>query len=63
MRSQLLAVLILVGTFAPATLQRDAIVPQKQSAIVRFEHHTWVASQMLIGTYVIVHDPNSSIWP
>jgi len=28
----------------------------QQSAIVRFEHPTWVASQILIGTYVIVHD-------
>jgi hypothetical protein len=31
-------------------------VPGRQSAIVRFEGPTWVAGQLLAGTYVIVHD-------
>src|SRR4029078_6303378 len=30
--------------------------PRRQSAIVSFERPTWVAGEMLIGTYVIVHD-------
>jgi hypothetical protein len=34
----------------------DGAAPHQQSAIVRFEHPTWVASEMLIGTYVMVHD-------
>jgi hypothetical protein len=34
----------------------DGAAPHQQSAIVRFAHPTWVGSEMLIGTYVIVHD-------
>jgi hypothetical protein len=34
----------------------DSPAPHQQSAIVTFAHPTWVAGEMLIGTYVIVHD-------
>src|SRR5579859_5165337 len=51
------ASVLLAGTLAPVTLaMRGDKAPSQQSAIVRFERPTWVASQMLIGTYVIVHD-------
>jgi hypothetical protein len=51
------ASVLLVGTLvtAPVAMSGDR-APGHQSAIVSFEHPTWVASQMLIGTYVIVHD-------
>ena len=49
--------MLLVGTLVPATFaMRGDRAPSHQSAIVRFEHPTWVAGEMLIGTYVIVHD-------
>ena len=48
---------LLVGTLAPVTFAMSGDrAPSQQSAIVRFERPTWVASQMLVGTYVIVHD-------
>lgn len=48
---------LFVATFALATVTTSGNgAPSHQSAIVRFEHPTWVAGQMLIGTYVIVHD-------
>jgi hypothetical protein len=48
---------LLAGTLvtAPVAVSGDG-APGHQSAIVRFERPTWVASEMLIGTYVIVHD-------
>ena len=50
---------LLVGTLVPATFAMSGDrAPSQQSAIVSFEHPTWVGSQMLIGTYVIVHDEN-----
>jgi hypothetical protein len=51
------ASVLLLGTLAPATFaMKGDRVPGQQSAIVAFERPTWVADQMLIGTYVIVHD-------
>jgi hypothetical protein len=48
---------LLVGTLIPATFAVSGDkAPSQQSAIVRFERPTWVASRMLSGTYVIVHD-------
>src|SRR6266536_1260180 len=48
---------LLVGALAPATFAMSGDkAPSHQSAIVTFEHPTWVARQMLIGTYLIVHD-------
>ena len=49
--------MLLVGTLvtAAAAMSGDR-APGQQSAMVRFERPTWVAGQMLIGTYVIVHD-------
>ena len=55
----IVASVLLFGTLvtAPVAMSGDR-APGQQSAIVSFEHPTWVASQMLIGTYVIVHDEN-----
>ena len=48
---------LLIGMLGPAAVAtRGAGGPSHQSSIVRFERPTWVASAMLIGTYVIVHD-------
>ena len=54
----ILTVLVLVGALAPATFATtgDRTPLRHQSAIVAFERPTWVATQMLVGTYVIVHD-------
>ena len=51
------ASVLLLGTLVPTTFaMKGDRVPGQQSAIVAFERPTWVADQMLIGTYVIVHD-------
>jgi hypothetical protein len=51
------ASVLVVGTLVPATFAMSRVrAPGQQSAIVRFEHPTWVGSQILIGDYVIVHD-------
>jgi len=56
----IVASVLLVGTLvtAPFASSGDR-APGQQSAIVRFEHPTWVASEMLVGTYVIVHDEDN----
>jgi hypothetical protein len=48
---------LVAGALAPGTpaITRDR-TPGQQSAMVRFEHLTCVAGEMLIGSYVIVHD-------
>ena len=53
----IVASVLLVGTLvmAPVAMSGDR-APGQQSARVTFEHPTWVAGQLLIGTYVIVHD-------
>ena len=58
MRSQpILAVLVLVAALAPVTFATTGDgTGLRQSAIVNFQRPTWVANDMLIGTYVIVHD-------
>ena len=56
----IIASALLLGTLVPATVATSGDgAPSHQSAIVRFEHPTWVANQMLIGTYVIVHDEDN----
>ena len=51
------ASVLLVGALVPATFAMTGDeAPRQQSAIVRFERPTMVAGEMLIGTYVIVHD-------
>jgi hypothetical protein len=48
---------LVVGTMVPATLAVDRnLATIRQFAIVEFERPTCVAGEMLIGTYVIVHD-------
>jgi len=47
---------LIVGALVPATFATNGDRTPQQSAIVSFERPTWVAGQMLIGTYVIVHD-------
>jgi len=54
------SMLLLVGTLVPTTFAMSGDrAPGQQSAMVRFERPTWVAGEMLIGTYVIVHDDNN----
>ena len=51
------AMVLLAGALVPATFAMTGDrTPRQQSAIVRFERPTFVAGEMLIGTYVIVHD-------
>jgi hypothetical protein len=51
------ASVLLVGALVPATFAMTGDkAPRQQSAIVSFERPTWVAGEMLIGTYVIMHD-------
>ena len=51
------SMLLIVGTLVPTTFAMSGDrAPGQQSAMVRFERPTWVAGEMLIGTYVIVHD-------
>jgi len=52
-----LAVAALVATLVPPTFATtgDGTL-RHQSAIVNFEHLTWVGNTQLIGPYVIVHD-------
>jgi hypothetical protein len=50
----------LVGTLVWATVALSGDrAPGHQSAMVRFERPTWVAGEILIGTYVIVHDEDN----
>ena len=51
-----LTALVLVGALVPATFATTGGGISHQSAIVNFEHPTWVVNAMLVGTYVIVHD-------
>jgi hypothetical protein len=51
------ASVLLLGMLVPTTFaMKGDRAPGQQSAIVAFERPTWVADQMLIGTYLIVHD-------
>jgi hypothetical protein len=47
---------LLLGTLVPAVAMSGDKEPSRQWAIIGFERPTWVAGEMLIGTYVIVHD-------
>ncbi|CEF48797.1 unnamed protein product [uncultured bacterium] len=61
LRAMVVSVLV-GGTMVPATLAVDrnrAII--RQFAIVQFDHSTCVAGEMLIGTYVIVHDRSKMV--
>jgi hypothetical protein len=56
----IVASVLLVGTLVTATFaMRGDKAPSHQSAMVRFERPTWVAGELLIGTYVIVHDEDN----
>ena len=53
----IVASVLLFGTLVGVDLAMTGDrVPGHQSAIVKFERPTWVAGEILIGTYVIVHD-------
>ena len=57
------ALVLLVGTLVPATFAMSGDrAPSHQSAIVHFERPTWVAGEVLIGTYVIMHDEVKMTW-
>ena len=52
-----LALVLLIGTLSPAPAARHGDPrPTRQSAVVTFERPTWVAGELLVGTYLIVHD-------
>ena len=53
----IVASLLLVGTLVSATVATSGDRAfGRQWAIVQFDHPTWVASERLFGTYMIVHD-------
>src|SRR5450631_2718885 len=53
----IVASVLFVGTLVLATLAiGGGEASRHQSAMVRFERPTWVAGEILVGTYVIVHD-------
>jgi hypothetical protein len=54
----IVAALLLVGTLVPVStaMNGDRTPRHHQSAMVRFERPTWVAGELLIGSYLIVHD-------
>src|SRR5205807_1227224 len=54
----IIASILLVGTLAPATFATGDRAQTLQTAMVTFARPTWVAGQMLVGTYVIVHNPD-----
>ena len=64
---------LLVGTLIPATIATSGVgaAPQRQWAIVNFEHPTKVSTEILMGPYLVVHDearmargePCTSIYP
>src|SRR5579872_7134194 len=57
MRSRLVIGFLFFWTLASVVLATTGDAgPRYQSAIVSFEHPTWVTNQLLVGTYVIVHD-------
>jgi hypothetical protein len=48
---------LLVGALSPAPAARHGDPsPVRQSAVVTFERPTWVAGELLVGRYLIVHD-------
>jgi hypothetical protein len=53
----LIASVLFAGAFVPATfaMQGDRAF-HRQSAEVQFARPTWVAGDMLVGPYIIVHD-------
>lgn len=59
MRSRaILVAVLLLGALVPTTLATPAIggAPQRQWAIVNFEHPTKVSTELLMGPYLVVHD-------
>jgi hypothetical protein len=58
MRFRPLLALTLLAAVFPAALTLDAAIvrPRQQTSIIRFERPTWVAKELLIGSYMIVHD-------
>lgn len=59
MRSRaILVAVLLVGALVPATFATPGIgvAPQRQSAVVNFQHPTKVSTEILMGPYLVVHD-------
>jgi hypothetical protein len=52
----IIASALLLGTLVPAPFAMQGDKDHSQSAIVSFQRPTWVAGEMLVGTYLIVHD-------
>ena len=56
----IVASVLLVGLLGPVAVATSGDpAPRHQAAMVRFERPTWVAGEMLVGTYVIVHDEDN----
>lgn len=59
MRSRaILAAVLLVGALVPATYARTGagVAPRLQWAILNFERPTKVSTEILMGSYLVVHD-------
>ena len=55
-RLLLLGMSVLVGLATGASATGNVGAPHHQTAMVNFDRPTWVATRMLIGTYVVVHN-------
>lgn len=53
-----LSAVLLIGVLVPVTVatSADRVTPQRQWAIVNFEHPTKVFTEILQGPYLVVHD-------
>ena|SRR5689334_119461 len=57
MRSRfIIGVLILWASAAAVLATPGDGQPRRQSAVITFARSTWVTDQLLVGTYVVVHD-------
>ena len=54
----LLTTLLVVAVLGAATFAAtgSGAQPRRHTAIIRFDRPTWVASEMLVGSYLVVHD-------
>ena len=54
----IVGVLLIFGALAPGTFATTdgGVAPQRQWAIMKFEHPTKVSTEILMGPYLVVHD-------
>jgi hypothetical protein len=54
------ALALIIGTLSPAPPAKHGDPTRaRQSAMVTFERPTWIAGELLTGTYLVVHDEES----